>query len=262
MYENELLSAFTGSEVIGNISLREQLGWPDCRYWPIRDRLIDEGKLRTGKGRGGSVRRILSSRELDDLAGSPVEVVNALQMQLRHPSPEVDLYEPIAEGLKDHWAKVQRFQEFDLEITGLQGSKDTGGKWSRPDITVAAQRSFKYIQQKCFDVITFEVKRIECADVTAVYEALSHRGAATRAYVILFAPPTLMPMYDHTVQEIAEVAEKQDIGLIVISEISDHNSWDEKVEAVRHEPDPVKLNTFLTQQIGPDLQDKILLWLK
>jgi type I restriction enzyme M protein len=42
---------------IGNGSLREMLGWNETRYFAARQRLIDDGRVLTGKGRGGSVRR-------------------------------------------------------------------------------------------------------------------------------------------------------------------------------------------------------------
>lgn len=42
---------------IGNGSLREMLGWSETRYFAARQRLIDDGRVLTGKGRGGSVRR-------------------------------------------------------------------------------------------------------------------------------------------------------------------------------------------------------------
>lgn len=45
---------------IGNSNLRAELNWEDDRYWKIRNALIDYGLLETGKGKGGSVGRILS----------------------------------------------------------------------------------------------------------------------------------------------------------------------------------------------------------
>ena len=42
---------------IGNGSLRELLGWNEKRYLAARQPLIDVGRVLTGKGRGGSVRR-------------------------------------------------------------------------------------------------------------------------------------------------------------------------------------------------------------
>jgi type I restriction enzyme M protein len=43
---------------IGNLKLRETLGWDEERYSAARQPLIDAGKLTTGRGRGGSVMRV------------------------------------------------------------------------------------------------------------------------------------------------------------------------------------------------------------
>lgn len=42
---------------IGNITLRDILGWEEEKYFRVRQRLIDNGELEVGGGRGGSVYR-------------------------------------------------------------------------------------------------------------------------------------------------------------------------------------------------------------
>ncbi|NCY01342.1 MAG: hypothetical protein EBX36_00100, partial [Planctomycetia bacterium] len=39
----------------GNVSLRGQLGWDEATYERIKDQLIAAGRIKRGKGRGGSV---------------------------------------------------------------------------------------------------------------------------------------------------------------------------------------------------------------
>ena len=46
-----------GSSIV-NGALRDLLGWGEPRYLTARQPLIDSGKITTGKGRGGSVRRV------------------------------------------------------------------------------------------------------------------------------------------------------------------------------------------------------------
>src|ERR1035441_4896420 len=75
-----------------------------------------------------------------------------------------------------------------VEVTARQGRRETGGTWTRPDIVAAALRVFPHVPGKFFDLITFEVKPFDGIDVTAVFEALSHRRAATQAYVWLHVP--------------------------------------------------------------------------
>ena len=47
--------AATPGRKSGNVSLRGQLGWDEATYERIKDRLIAAGRLKKGKGRGGSV---------------------------------------------------------------------------------------------------------------------------------------------------------------------------------------------------------------
>ncbi len=46
---------------IGNTSLREQLGWEEAAYVAVRDELVAAGVLEKGKGRGGSVKRVVAA---------------------------------------------------------------------------------------------------------------------------------------------------------------------------------------------------------
>ena len=47
----------TDGSTIGNMKLRELLGWGDDRYFAARQILLDQGSLVTGRGRGGAVMR-------------------------------------------------------------------------------------------------------------------------------------------------------------------------------------------------------------
>jgi hypothetical protein len=42
---------------IGNLSLRDQLGWNPYRYWKVHEFLFEAGRIEKGRGRGGSVKR-------------------------------------------------------------------------------------------------------------------------------------------------------------------------------------------------------------
>jgi hypothetical protein len=70
-----------------------------------------------------------------------------------------------------------------MEITALGGSRPDG-IWSRPDTTTVEIRTFEYVSGKHLDVNTFEIKSPDAVNVQAVYEALAHRRAATRSYVL------------------------------------------------------------------------------
>jgi hypothetical protein len=43
------------SKSLGNMALRDTLGWSEERYWKVHSALIEDGKVEKGRGRGGSV---------------------------------------------------------------------------------------------------------------------------------------------------------------------------------------------------------------
>jgi adenine-specific DNA-methyltransferase len=62
---------------IGNASLREQLGWDEASYFAVRDELVAAGILEKGKGRGGSVKRVVTAAPRAELF-APEEVESVL----------------------------------------------------------------------------------------------------------------------------------------------------------------------------------------
>ena len=183
-YEASLLAGIPPVEAIGNVTLRTRLlenGWSEELYWEIRNRLIERGILTTGKGKGGSVRRIPPPPvvvALVDAAAAPNEVVQANPL---FGTTERDLYLPMVDVIKSRWAQDYRLDSLIAEITAVQGSRQTRGKWTRPDITVASFKTYPYVPGRHFDLITFEIKPTDAIDVTVIYEALGHRRASTRA---------------------------------------------------------------------------------
>jgi hypothetical protein len=144
--------------------------------------LIDEGRVERGRGRGGSVRRIeLPTATID----TPVPAEEAAESFKKAYESEIELYAPMCDVLKTDWARVRGSSPISVEITAQQGRRQTGGRWSRPDIIAVEVRTFQYVPGKFLTVTTYEIKPTDAIDVTAVYEALAHRRAATHSYVLL-----------------------------------------------------------------------------
>ncbi len=97
--------------------------------------------------------------------------------------------------------------------------------------------------------------------IKGVYEALAHRRAATRSYLIVH-----IPINEHfntsEIEKIAAEAGKLGIGLIVAEDPRDYYTWDFKIDAQRIEPDPFKLNEFIAQQTTDELKEQIAEWVK
>jgi hypothetical protein len=265
-FETELLAEVPEATPIGNVTLRGQLvgqGWDEARYWDIRNRLIERGLLQKGGGKGGSVKRVIAEPpEFKHLEPALVLDGAATSQSASVEGREADLYPPMAEVIKTRWAQDYRMDATIVEVTAQQGSKATRGKWTRPDITVAGYRTFPYVPGKHFDLIVFEVKPYKALDVTVVYEALGHRRAANRAYALIHLPDENKEEFESALDEVCSEAKKFGVGVIIASDPNDYDSWEEKVEAVRHEPDPERMNDFLAQQVPQGFREQIIKWFK
>jgi len=261
-YQNDLLAQVPETGPIGNVSLRTILqknGWSEDLYWGVRNRLIESGLLATGRGKGGSVHRIPPS---PPPGGEPPVESMSDTVTVTATRAERELYQPMADVIRGSWAQDYRLDSVIVEVTASQGARPTGGKWTRPDITVASYRTFPYVPGRHFDLITFEVKPGEVADVTVVYEALGHRRAATRAFALLHVPEYKRDELDSLLEEIALEAKRFGIGIIVAADPGNYDTWEELVEAVRQEPDPERLNDFLALQVSQGFREQIMKWFK
>lgn len=212
-------------------------------FWQARDRLVEDGKAVRGRGRGGSTGRVI----VDDSDLPGVGAGDNAQ-ELGRQSEE-DLYEPLLKVLVGDWQSDKGFEYLAVEDTSRAGRRHTGGKWTRPDLVGVEVQVFTYLPVKTLSVHTFEVKPADMIDVTAVYEALAHRRAATHSYVLLHVPDSENP--PAALEAVIHEARRHGIGVVVFSEPSDYATWDERVVADRVEPEPSALNEFMRVQL-PD----------
>jgi hypothetical protein len=161
--ETELLKAISDNGGrMGNTSLIRALHWPEDEYWELRERLVAAGRVTRGQGKGGSTRLVPAAAAPSP---SPAPAVGEPGATPDHVVPkrmrEDELYAPVAQVLRTTWARDQGFREVVAEITAYQGKRDTGGRWTRPDVTVASMTTLLYVPSKLFDVATFEPVRNE-----------------------------------------------------------------------------------------------------
>lgn len=264
--ETELLAGVPDdSRSIGNKRLRDEiLRWDSALYLAVRKRLIENGKLITGRGKGGSVRRSPADEEPAEAQAVDDDVVdhdNELPDGLPFPD-ESSLYDPMLQVLRERWVLDQPFDQVLVEKTD-RGGRRADGIWTRPDITVAAMTSYTFVPGRHFDIVTFEVKHFSGLNVTAVYEALAHRRAATRSYLLIYVPDRQLEVFETpTLVEIAEEANRHGIGLIVAGDPADFDTWDIREDADRLAPDPARLNAFIRNQLSEGTKDQIVRWFR
>ena len=248
-FKTELLAHVpTDGSTIGNGALIKLLGWDGDKYWSVRDELIEDGRIEKGRGRGGTVRRIVEA-PVETSVDAGVITAGAESVLLY--GREAVLYEPMREAISADWARDRRDVPIVVEITAAQGHRATGGRWSRPDIVSVSVRTFLHLPGgKFIEVTTFEVKPSDAIDVSAVDEALAHRRSATHSYVLLHVLDSDLAALQDAVNEICEVARFHGIGVIVAGDPSDYATWDEREVALRVEPDPARLDAFISTQLA------------
>jgi hypothetical protein len=165
-------------------------------------------------------------------------------------STELPLYGRICAVIAGDWARDHGIQPLAVEVTASQGSRSTGGPWTRPDIACVEVRTFDYIPGKHLALITFEVKTANAINVQAVYEALNHRAAASRSYVVLHVPPDRAARLKSAVANVVKAARSTGIGLLVVRDPGDYGSWEELVEAVRVDLNHERADEFIATQLS------------
>lgn len=59
------------------------------------------------------------------------------------------------------------------------------------------------------------------------------------------------------VADVAQAARAHGIGVVTAADPADYNTWEEREEAPRVEPDPERLNTFVASQLSDTTRDLI-----
>ncbi|WP_137113483.1 hypothetical protein [Mesorhizobium sp. GR13] len=174
---------------------------------------------------------------------------------------ERELYEPIFTVVKDKWAVERGYDRFVCEPSHSKGSAPTGGKFTRPDVTLVGVKAYVHLPGRYFEVVTFEVKAAYDVNVLGVLEALAHREAAHKSYALYHVASDAFDDTENS-DRIESLAEKHGIGLILAADPADLSTWEFRVEAKRNEPDPERLDAFIGGLREKANRDEILKWNK
>lgn len=248
-----------GGSTLSNKRARTSLGWDEARYFAARDALVDGGFISRGVGRGGTIFRVLPEASEPEVTVSvPISnTADAANAAVAAAQREESLYEPIRQVLWGVRARDLRSSLLAAEIIARQGWRLTGGTWSRPDLVTIEVLNLLYVPNKILEVVTFEVKPADAIDVQCVYEALAHRRAATRAYVMLHIPKSSQVRLQETLDTVTSAARSHGIGVIHFSEPSDYDTWEEIAPAERIEPAPERLNAFIETQMPDGVKNRL-----
>lgn len=229
-----LLNNIPKEGFVGNVFLRSKLGLPSEEYWTIREELLKAELIQTGKGKGGSV-----ARTTEGITRTEPATPKGLARD------EKDLYKPLEKWLDENWGRAPKEagDYFKVKVTAPpSGHKRKSGKWSRPDLVLVEVNRFEYLPGCTLDVSTFEVKQYKDAEnVTSVYEAAAHTRWANNAYLVIEVPNPEDPLAERITSELARFH----IGLLTMYRDNERYECDERLEGLRHNPDPKEQDNLL-----------------
>ncbi len=227
--------------------------WPEDVFSAVLGALVRKGEIIQRRG----------GRSLE-LPASPTVIPatsNGKAAPVASYGSERELYDPIFTAVKDKWAVERGYDRFVCEPSHSKGSAPTGGKFSRPDVTLVGVKAYVHLPGRYFEVVTFEVKASYDVNVLGVLEALAHREAAHRSYALYHVDSETFDVTENS-DRIESLAEKHGIGLILAADPADLSTWEFRVEAKRNEPDPERLDAFIGGLREKSNRDEILKWNK
>lgn len=258
-----LLNRFVDLNEIQSLSVEERR----ALYWNLREELIDEGELEKGRGQGGSIRRTAAIQTESDIPevvheahATPEETVSAVPETA---PKEIDLYDPFIQALKDGYISEYKVpKDFLLVKTANTGSKNTGGKWTRPDIALLAVHRYPFLPNKSLEVTTFEIKKSLDDALQGVFESLAHSAFAHRTYLAVKVEEQIPREQADNWTRVREECDRLAIGLIKFSNAREYETFEFISEASPNEPDLYKVNEFISRQIPERDQETIREWVR
>jgi len=255
---------------IGNATLRELLKaafpqetFAQDDYFDLRNSLRADGRIERGRGKGGSVHRLIGDANAEGVAAAAPVAPLMDQVEPAEAPPEAreaDLYQPFKIAIETGYVPDNDLKPWICEITASQGRKNTGGRWTRPDVALIAQQTFPYVPNKIFQVITFELKPDLGTALDGVFEASAHSAFAHRSYLAFPNSPDYddSPLYDRIHAE----CERFGLGLILFEDVRNWDTYDFQVPAKFKEPDPQAVNDFIKTQISEKSREDIQRWFR
>lgn len=226
----------------------------DADYWAAREELIKDNKVALARGgNGGSIYKLVEAPTVAPIAPA-IAVTEVAASQT-----ERELYDPFIKVIETSWVKDYNIKDYVIEKTAQQGRRDTGGDWTRPDVSLVHIIKYPFIPSIKLHVTTFELKNNDLG-IKGVYECLAHTVFANNCILAIKITEELKqsPEYERLVQE----AKRMGIGLLIFYNVENYDTYDLVVESHDSAANDEDRNEFILGQISPEKQLKILEMIK
>lgn len=229
-------------------------GEPTDEYWAAEQGLVDTQRIQRRRGRNGGIYYLppAVADAAPRVEAGPQEGGAAVQDR----GLEQQYYTPVLREILAHWTEQPGFTHVFAHITAGQGRRQTGGRWSRPDIVICTVSDWHFSSRPEGDIRTIEVKRFEALDVLAVYEAVSHKSRAHYSYLLIVNYPR-EPNDDQKadMEGVLAVAGKHGIGVITAVDADNWATWEFELDASKSDADNQAIHQMLLDQVPPEVRD-------
>lgn len=177
---------------------------------------------------------------------------------------ESDLYPPVNDYLELRYREILKPRYGELRsisaITATSGGGTFNGKWTRPDLAMAALWRFEFGLSWTMDLHTFEVKTENGCDNVSVHEALSHTAMAHYSYLTWHNPS-----WDEkkgNCRAIHERCTQHGVGLITFSDPADSSTYHIRLRSIRHNPNGDAIDEFIETRFPQAKRDLLRKWVQ
>ena len=222
-------------------------------YYEAEQELVDEGHIERCRGCKGGIKLVQRGD-----SQSQIDPESSDSTAEESSSGERGHYEPVLEQIKKHWMEERSVKNVYGAVTAYQGRRDTGGRWSRPDIILCTVSEWIFSPRPEGEVRTIEVKLFDGLDIIGVYEALAHKSCSHYSYLMIvdFPKEGLNSDQKQDFDKIMAAADRHGIGIITVPDSNDWSTWEFLLEPTRSDAAPQQINDFLYNQFPQSERSK------
>ena len=230
-------------------------------YYQAEDALIEEELIERCLGRNGGIRRLVQQ----DDSQSQIDPESSDSIAEESLQREKDHYEPALKQIEKHWTDERSEKHIYGAVTAYQGKRSTGGRWSRPDITLCTVSKWIFSSRPEGEIITIEIKlfdkkKFDINEVyTGVYEALAHKSRSHYSYLMIAnfpkqeelekLTPKKKKIFEQGFDRVMSAAARHGIGIITAPNSNDWITWEFPLEPIRSNAGHREINQFLLSLI-------------
>ena len=222
-------------------------------YYKAEQELFDEGHIERCLDRKGGIKLVQRGDSQSQI--DPESNDSTAEESLRK---EKDHYALVVRQIKEHWTEERSVKHVYVAKTADQGARKTGGRWSRPDITLCTVSKWIFSPRPEGEVRTIEVKLFDKLDIIGVYEALAHKSCSHYSYLMIvdFPKEGLNPDQRQDFDKIMGAADRHGIGIITVPDSNNLSTWEFLLEPTRSDAAPQQINDFLYNQFPESERSK------